>query len=216
MKSPEDRKRASERLLRQASIPIHDGLPLVEPEPDTRLRTRRELCDRLISLWAVAGTAFERDNDYYRTYVRKFRLEANLSPRERAFLLEGARDERNYVQFSWRLEAIYFLAWRGGLIDNIEVPTKESTVEGIMHLFPFEMEPPTRFEKALNLRRVSEVLDWADLLYRSHWAVRDARLNGGICPGGLVGGAIQEWHQAVNWFTHYGDEDNWDLVGTDT
>lgn len=57
---------------------------------------------------------------------------------------------------------------------------------------------------------------WADLLYRLHWAVRDARLTGSSQPAGIEGGVIQEWHLAVNWMTRYDNEDNWDRVGTDT
>ena len=197
-------------------MPINAALPLIESESDIRLRTRRELCERLISLWAVAGSAFERDNDYYQNYIREFQLEKYLSAQESAFLLGGNRDDHNFAQFTWRLEAIYFLSWCGGLTENIKLPTEQSSLAEVMHLFPFNMESPATLENALSIRNTSEVLDWSDLLYRSHWALREAQLSNRAAPGGLDGGVIQEWHQAVNWFTHYGEEDDWDAVGTDT
>lgn len=78
------------------------------------------------------------------------------------------------------------------------------------------MEPPDRLKESIRVRARSEVMMWADLLYRLHWAVRDARLTGSSQPAGIEGGVIQEWHLAVNWMTRYDNEDNWDRVGTDT
>jgi hypothetical protein len=85
-----------------------------------------------------------------------------------------------------------------------------------MKLFPQDLEEPKALQAAIKIRAKDEIVAWADLLYRLHWAVRDARLNGGQPLEMLNGGVVQEWHLAVNWMTRYGNEDNWDDVGTDT
>jgi hypothetical protein len=59
-------------------------------------------------------------------------------------------------------------------------------------------------------------MNWADLLYRTHWAVREAQLHDRDSPSSLVPGAVMEWHKTANWMTCYEGEDDWDHVATDT
>lgn len=213
--TPEERKAASEELLRRRGIPVNPWLPCIEPEEDVCLRSHPELLHRLVALWTVAGTAFLRGT-HFRTYVTTRKIESWLSSREREFLLGDDRRESDYVQYSWRTECLYFLAWCAGLIETIDVPTRESSVEPLMHLFPADMEAPDRLSEAIRPRNRSEIVAWADLLYRLHWAVRDARLRHQPAPDSLNGDVIQEWHLAVNWMTRYDDQDDWDRVATDT
>lgn len=212
----EERKQKSEAILKTRGVPVNAHLPLIESDDEVTLRSADELLHRLIALWAVVGLAFLRDNSHFRNYVTKRKYESWLSEQELKFLLSDARTEREYIQFTWKLECLYFLAWCAGLIGNIEIPENESSVESIMGLFPQDMEEPAVLQSAIKVRTKEEILAWADLLYRLHWAVRDAKLNSKNVPGKLNGGIVQEWHLAVNWMIRYGDEDNWDHVGTDT
>lgn len=214
--NPEERKIASEACLSKRGIAINQFLPLIESEDETRLRSPDELLRRLVALWAVSGTAFLKDDPHFRDYVESTGTQSWLSAKERKFLVNDARSERDYIAFSWRLEALYFLVWCGGLVDQIDLPVDESSIGAIAHLFPDNMEAPDKLASALRMRGKAEILDWADKLYRLHWAVRDARLNGKPGPKGIIGGAVQEWHYAVNWITCYADEDDWDEVDTDT
>lgn len=86
----------------------------------------------------------------------------------------------------------------------------------MMELFPQEMDALERLRNAIRMRAKNVVMDWADLLYRLHWAVRHAGLIGKPTPANLDGSVVREWHQAVNWMIGYEEENNWDLVGTDT
>ena len=54
----------------------------------------------------------------------------------------------------------------------------------------------------------------SDLLYRMHWATRQAGLDGKETPANLSDSIIYERHYAINWITYY--EENWDDVTTDT
>jgi hypothetical protein len=65
------------------------------------------------------------------------------------------------------------------------------------------------------LRPAAELLDAADLIYRYHWAVRDARLKGQGSPANLNGDVVVERHHALNWLIGYEGQE-WDWVATDT
>lgn len=213
---PEQRKKKSEAVLLRQAIPINPNLPCIESEEEVQLRSAEELLKRLVALWAVAGAAFLRGNDFFCRYMTENDLVGWLSVSERDFLLAKRPKKQQIIHASWQLESLYFLAWCGGLVDQIKVPLAESSVKSFMHLFPQEGEDLTRLSEAISLRSVPEVLDWSDLLYRLNWAVRDARLRGATVPSDVKSGVVQEWHRAANWMTRFDEEDNWDDVPTDT
>ena len=214
--TPAQRKGKSEETLRALGFSIPSGLPLIEAESETKLRTAEEVLHRLVALWAVAGTAHLPNNEFFRAYVVHANATDWLSGRERNFLLSDNRKEEDRIHFSWQIESLYFLGWCAGLISKIEIPKTESSVGPFMHLFPQEGEDLSALCAAISLRPVSAVLDWSDLLYRLHWAVRQAKLDKASLSHVVVPGAVQEWHRAANWMTRYEDEDDWDDVGADT
>jgi hypothetical protein len=65
------------------------------------------------------------------------------------------------------------------------------------------------------LRDFSQILDQADLIYRYHWAVVDARVKQKPAPAGLEKGVVMERHYALNWLIGYMNQ-AWDDVSTDT
>lgn len=60
-----------------------------------------------------------------------------------------------------------------------------------------------------------EGLEQADLIYRYHWAVTDARVNAKDTPAGLDKGVVYERHCALNWLIGYMEQE-WDEITTDT
>lgn len=214
--SPAARKAMSESKLAAFGIPSNDHLPAIESEEEIELRSPEEVLRRLIALWAVVGKAFLGAESRFADYIVSHNMQDWLSTAERTFLLEEKSSKRDCIHFSWQMEALYFIAWCAGLLDCSEVPSQESSVEPILDLFPGETETPERLRAAIRIRAKSEILDRADLLYRLHWAIRDARLSGSEEPKGVNGGIVQEWHRAVNWMIQYDEEDDWDQVGTDT
>ena len=213
--TPEERRAANEALLREHGIPVNPHLPLIEDEDETALRTEDELWRRLVALWGVVGTATLRENTYFREYFSVGERRAWLSSDEAAFLFDDAPTEQDRIRFSWRLEAMVFLAWCGGLVDALPLPGQESSVDAVLPLYPHDLADALMLRQALRRRSKAEILDWADRLYRLHWAVRDAQLNGQDMPP-VNPGMVLEWHHAVNWMTRYDNEDDWDAVGTDT
>lgn len=212
----EARRAASEALLRERGIPVNPQLPMIENEDDVTLRPEDALWHRLVALWGVVGVATLGRNAYFKEYFSVGERRAWLSSDEAAFLFADAPAEADVIRFSWRLEAMVFLAWCGGLVDALPLPEQASSVEAVLPLYPHDLGDASMLRQALRLRGKAEILDWADLLYRLHWAVRDAQLHGRAPPPGVNPGMVLEWHHAVNWMICYGDEDDWDAVSTDT
>lgn len=214
--TPELRKATSESKLRAFGIPVNEHLPLIETEEDTRIRSQEEVFRRLVALWAVVGKAYLGSESPFASYITEHTMQTYLSNQERAFLFTEEPPERDCIYFSWQLEAFFFIAWAAGLLEANDIPTTESSVGPILDLFPQENEAADCLRNAIHVRSKSEILDRADLLYRLHWAVRNAQLTGSVPPAGIKGGVVQEWHRAVNWMICYENEDDWDQVGTDT
>lgn len=212
----EQRKTASETLLHKRGIRLNLGLPEIETNEEVRLRSGEEVLRRLIALWALTGTAAEPASMRFRDYVLHHDIASWLSAAERAFVLADVRTEQDCLQFSWKRECLFFLAWSAGLVKRIDIPSGPSDLETILQLFPQGTEAPAALQAALQIRSKNLIMDWADLLYRLHWAVRHAALIGKENPASLDGGVVREWHQAVNWMTGYEEEDDWDRVQTDT
>ena len=111
-------------------------------------------------------------------------------------------------------EALRFLLWAAGVQPHIGMPDgKHVAADLASAIVP---DGATLAQCDIKLRTKSVLLDWADLLYRLHWAVRHAQITARTVPGRLDAQAVHAWHQAVNWLIRYEDEDNWDLVSTDT
>lgn len=214
--NPEFRKLASETLLHKRGIRINLQLPEIESNDEVRLRSSDDLLRRLIALWAVVGASEQQNVAYFRQYITHHKMESWLSPNENAFLFGDGCSTEECEQFSRRSESLHFLAWCAGLVNSIDIPSNVANLESIMHLFPLELELPAKLQNALHLRSKNGIIDWADLLYRLHWAVRHATLIGKPVPANLYADAVREWHQAVNWLIRYDDEDDWDRVATDT
>jgi hypothetical protein len=102
------------------------------------------------------------------------------------------------------------------LFGEMPLPTQETDNGQIVSKYPNFEEPPWAFIQKLQMRNKSEVLDASDLIYRLHWATRNAELTGKpSSKAGLHSGVVQEWHHSINWVTSYEGLD-WDDVTTDT
>jgi Domain of unknown function (DUF4272) len=189
---------------------------MIESEREVKLRSADDVLRRLIALWSVVDKTFLGAESRSASYIAAHKMQAWLSDVERTYLLDKKPGERDRMHFSWQLEALCFVAWCAGLLECKEVPDEQSSVKAILALFPVGTERPDRLRAAIRLRSKREVLDRADLLYRLHWAVRNASLTRTSPPNGVEGGVVQEWHRAVNWMIRYDSEGDWDHVGTDT
>ncbi|MDR2874521.1 MAG: DUF4272 domain-containing protein [Methylobacillus sp.] len=205
------RKAWAEELLTERGIRVNPHLPCVESEAEITLRSPREVAERLLALTLVAvkGEGLEHDNMLQ--IVADYNAMDLFSPKERAFIENPDPDMNDRVQFSWRYEAAWVMFWALKFVDSpldfaeniCDVPLLCATVRDTADL-------------AINgMQSANDILNETDLIYRCHWAVRQASLDGEPPPEGLNPGVVMERHQALNWLVRYDDAD-WDDVGTDT
>jgi hypothetical protein len=179
------------------------------------LRSPEEVGIRLACLFCVVGSAFEVGDAVYKDYLRQHGLWDHLTSDEVSFLSAEAPDKKSMINFTWRCEALFVLMWAARLFDVLPFPRKQTDTGQIVSRFPGVDQSPWPFVRGLRLRRKSEILDASDLIYRLHWATRQAGLAGKPSRTGLIPGVVQEWHHAINWITRYDNQD-WDDVATDT
>ncbi len=214
--SPEQRKQASELQLHKRGIRINVQLHVIESDEEVTLRSSAEVLQRLIALWAVSSAAVARDCTRFRAYLETHQMTAFLSRQEQTFLFAAAPTEEQFMQFAPRQESLYFLAWCAGLTEKITLTAVPSNLKNIVKLFPYEADAPNKLTAAIRLRRKDVVMDYSDLLYRLHWEVRHSQLTGRPCPASVNADTVREWHQTVNWMCQYEEENDWDLVSTET
>ncbi|QMW23758.1 DUF4272 domain-containing protein [Sandaracinobacteroides saxicola] len=206
-----ERKERSEALLLRLDIPINPDLPIVENSNEIRLRDGKEVIRRAMCLFAVSYAALESVAGA-QSLLERWSLTEHLSPKERAFLSSATPSHHDRVQFSWRCEAMVPLMWATGLMEELSFPTEDFNFE---YLSDFWKTIPHGFWEGVGTRSADEILDEVDLIYRLHWAVREAQLSEMPVPGGLDEGVVMERHHALNWLIGYGECD-WDDVTTDT
>ena len=207
--NPDLRKLQSETALKAAGVAVNDALPPLAGDDQVTLRTPEQVMQRLVALWAVAGKAMVGKESGYAAYIVRHKLQHWLSPAERRFILDKRPSTRDNVNFSWQLEALFFVAWSAGLLDADAIPETESSIEPIMGLFPQAGELPERLMAAITMRAKSGILDRADLLYRLDWAVRETG------PPAIEAEVVHEWRRAANWLLGLDPDDDWNRAGGD-
>ena len=98
-------------------------------------------------------------------------------------------------------------------MDELDLPIDEVNIADIVERLPKLMSSTKDFIESAAIRTTAEILDQSDLIYRLHWATRQAELNNDI-ELELNPSIVVERHYAINWVTYYGD--NWDDITTDT
>ncbi|MBR7799856.1 DUF4272 domain-containing protein [Undibacterium fentianense] len=224
--TPELRKEASELLLHKRGIRVNVQLHVIEADEEVCLRSSQQVENRLFALWAVSQAAQTNQTQHFADFFRHHQLWPTLSEHEADFLCQTKPNEADRERFSHRRHAWHFLSWCAGLLSKIDLSNKPINSQETLLLFPSIDEilnnnsgdyTSAKLPKLpIQLRRKDQIMDWSDLLYRLHWAVRHASLNQKPSPGNIDGVMVREWHQAVNWMCCYDNEENWDLVSTET
>ncbi len=205
------RKEWMESVIEGQGIPVNKHLPCIESEAEVKVRAPTEIAERLIALVAVAAKGEGIDQASLDEFVAEKKAATFFSPAEATFMADPNPSDHERLQFSWRYESAWVMFWALQYIetpmefpgDCCDVPLLVSSVRDTDNL------------AAKGVHVTNNILNEADLIYRYHWAVRQASIDGNEPPGGLHPGVVMERHQALNWLICYCDAD-WDDVGTDT
>lgn len=215
MKTPSERKSENEKYLIKHGIPINKYLPIIESEEDTELRKTSEIVKRILILSYLNMLIEGVEREEIVKFLKQSSLWEECSPNEIEMLERGDFTEQEKINISWQSEAMWIMLWSIKKVDNLKLPTSQCEIQHIVELLPGYLELFDKFTEEAELRSKSEILDKSDLIYRLHWATRQASLNKEKMPAKLEDGIIQEWHYAINWITNY-EELDWDYITTDT
>jgi len=207
------RKLRTESELTGLGIPVNRWLPLVEAEDEVRIRDAKDVARRVLVLHAVAAVGHGGDRADIRKLLETEGTWDLVTPNEKILFGEDDPPKQAVIDASWRAEALWALLWALGKVKKLDLPREHCDAKHALGALPKKGEFAGFVESAV-LRPKSEILDETDRIYRIHWAVRDAQINGKPIPAGLNGGVVVERHYALNWLTWYADE--WDDVTTDT
>lgn len=213
--SPEaqQRKERSENVLSAEAVPINKFLPVIETEKEAKRRTKEEIAYRALVLLVVAVKGEGLEQPTVEKIVKDYGLDPYFTPKERAFLINASPSQHDKVQFVWRYEAAWTLLWALGYVEKLESP---KAICDVPRAVKFMHERKTKqFIADAKLRELPEILDQADRIYRYHWAVVDARVNGKKTPANLEPVVTMERHHALNWLIGYMEQE-WDDISTDT
>jgi Domain of unknown function (DUF4272) len=209
-----ERKQQTEKKLTLWNIPFIDHLPAIEDEDETTLRTPQQIAERILILTYLCyvGEVVKEKKEVV-SFLKSEKLWESTSDNEKALFQKKKFSPRNKIDISWRTEAIWLLLWTIKKIEIKEIPVEPSKVDDILEQLPDLMTETNDFIATAEIRSISEILDLSDLIYRLHWAARQANLDNKEIPI-INSSVIEERHYAINWLTFYAD--NWDDVTTDT
>lgn len=207
------RRERSNDWLRANGIPVNDNLPARSIADETVRRDSDAVIDRLLALAVVAVHASEMDRGLTDSMIYNFDVADVFTPEEMAFLQNEAptRDER--AKYSWAFENVEVLLWAVGLREELGHPGEVCDIDAIADTLLSNGSFGLR--RRAELRSQEEIMDQADLIYRMHWALRQAQIEGEAPPAGMVWDVVFERHYALNWLIGYMDQP-WDEVSTDT
>jgi hypothetical protein len=207
------RKGRSIEILKAGDVPFFEHLPVIESESESTRRTTEEVSARAMALCIVALKGEGLEQAITDKLIEEYKVAASFTPKEKQFISNPNPSQHDRIQFTWRYECYWVMLWALGFIEKLERPDRICDVR--LAVSCLRENGRDGFLQKARLRTQGEILDAADLIYRYHWAVVDARINGREAPAGLDGGVVMERHYALNWLIGYMDEE-WDEISTDT
>jgi len=199
--------------LKTEGVPTIAHLPVIEDSREAKLRTQDDIAKRAIAvcLTAVKGEGLEQV--IIDSLVARYGADQFFSPKEAAFIKDPNPDQQERIQFAWRYECYWVLLWALGYVDSLDRP--EEICDVVKAVGILRNRDTAQFLSDARLRSIASLLDEADLIYRYHWAVVNARLTNMESPAKLDPGVVQERHYVLNWLIGYMGQE-WDEISTDT
>lgn len=212
-KEAQDRKNRSESILSAKNVPINAHLPYIEDSSEALVRKVDDVALRAMALLVVAVKAEGLEQHIVDILVENYQLASVFSPNEKKFIGNPNPSQHDKTQFVWRYEAAWVLLWALGYVEELKPPTEICDVPASVSFL--QQRNREQFIKDSKLRSITDILDQNDLIYRYHWAVVDARVNGLKIPAEIDASVVLERHYVLNWLIGYMEQD-WDNITTDT
>lgn len=208
-----DVRRESQQTITRLGGPVCDWLPWLDR---TQPRSSVECARRALVMNAMIQIHFGAPVHIVKGWIDTNGLTGALSARERAILARSEHElsAQDVTDLFWYIEALWALAWVGGLIADL--PIDRPVGSELASLMPNLQvsERADAFLRKFALRPPAEIYRQLDLYYLAHWYARDGQLNGhDTAPFSLD--IIMERRKALEWVMDSTIED-WDATPADT
>lgn len=218
------RRERSIALLKEKEIPYLPTLPGILPANQVTLKSRREMIQRAVALFAVAvysevllseNPSREEALSYLQQMEERYEIGKFLTPAENAYLSNPTPEQPTCIQFVWRYECCGVLLWAAGIVEELPFPSDICDVPVIAALF-WQHQHIDHLLSEGEARTPEEILDAADLTFRYDWACVNARIHQQDMPASLDGGVVMERHYTFNWILGANDGAAWDDIQPNT
>lgn len=186
-----------------------------EIEVEDEIRTALACAQRCVILYGIISAGHGDDRREIVAWLKDENLWPYVSKQERKFLEFESPSEQQVINTTWRIEALHLLLWALNMVGSASNLGKMCDVNAIQSICGFYLKDTKEFTESSRLRDEAEIYDINEIIYESHWKVRDARINDKSLPEGLNSSVIQERHYAMNWLLGYCGQE-WDEITTDT
>jgi hypothetical protein len=183
------------------------------PSEQVGVRSIREVAERVAALAIVNARSGLEPRDKTAAMVAPLEASSILSPAEWAFYQAEPAEYPSRVLFSWGIEGASVLLWAlGHKGKKLPAARKMCDSAWIRDLVSSNhIDGLARGAQPVSQAVLETTLEG---IYQTHWALRDAELNGTKVPKGIKVPIVEEQHRALNWLTD--DSQDWDDVTTDT
>jgi hypothetical protein len=206
-----DLKRIREESIQSAKrlgVDVSPTLPLLDA--GLEMRNADEAVSRVLTMNAVAATAYGFDKAKAIAWLNQEALTDSLSEQERRFVFEGVGQPD---RFKVGVEGMWAIAWAMGIVSEMNFGKDCDNRFAAMLPNLKQSQSSADFRKKANPRPLEQIVAACDLAYCLHWAIRQAELSGKQPPANLKPYVIVERRRALEWLL---SKEAWDEVPLDT
>lgn len=191
------RKERTESFLRNRGVSVNPHLPFTESSEELPHATPQQVAWRICVLSGLVARACRAPRDLVLGFFESEGLFGHASASEAAMVRAASLTQEQTARLQYQVEGLWELVWVICLIPHVD--HFQFCGEQLVTLVPKPGEPVSAFVERAQMRPTEELLDEADMLYRLHWAVRDASLRQQRIPTGLAYYVTDERLRAINW-----------------
>ncbi len=219
MRTPQERKAASEQKIRRMGIGVFEGLPCVPAAEEVQLKPLDTICKRAIAALLSTQVACDisdqqyGDVKFFIDLMKKFGVYEILNAKEKR-LVSVMYEQQDVVDVVWEYECFWALAWALGLVEDIADASQICDCKAAVQLVG-DCDSYEEFKSKCNPRDIEEILDMLDLYYRYHWAcVQHTHIDSTLPIGNLNMEIVYERRRGLQWLIE--DEMDWHDIALHT
>jgi hypothetical protein len=191
------RKETTESYLRSRGVPVNSRLPFTESPEELSVATPQQVARRACIISGLLSLAFGAPRHSVLRFFESGGLFEHATASELALVHATSLEQKQTERLKIQIEGPWELAWVLCLIPRSD--HFQYCGQHLITLVPKLDEPVSGFVERAQMRPLDDLLAEADMLYRLHWAVREASLRQQSIPNCLRFYVTDERLRAINW-----------------